>query len=344
MRKVFFSFVHVAAALAVLLFVSPAYAQNTAQAFALMDAGDDAAAFRKFLAMPDVDGIAVRSAWKFLEPAEGKFDWSRIDAAFDAAKAAHKKVTLHVIASAYTTPPPWVFADGAKSYQENNPFRPDAGSRDSVVPWDAVFLSKWSAFLQAMAQHVHSIVGDAVLEYVSVTVPLPEMSIAGCRAGRMGASGEIAYARDVYLNAWRSSMAATQAAFPHVLKLVSAPVQQICMPDNDGARFYGDVFSIAQSLQPGGFMIFAADLNARGSQRLDNVANLLARAPVGLQFIWSYTEDPRGHFGGTLDAAICRGLRSYGSRYFEVYKQDLLNPDSRVQSSIALIHNSAPCR
>ena len=44
-----------------------------------MDAGDGGATFATFLAMPAVDGIAVRTTWASLEPSQGAYDWSTID-------------------------------------------------------------------------------------------------------------------------------------------------------------------------------------------------------------------------------------------------------------------------
>lgn len=313
-----------------------------AEAFALMDPGDDAASFQQLLALPFVDGIAVRTSWSMIEPEEGKYEWTRLDEAFTVAKAAHKKITLHIIASAYAHPPSWLKNKGAQYYSVDNPFRQGAPAKEEIVPWDGVFLDKWAAFTKALSAHINAIQGFEQLGYVSVSVPMPEMSLIGCHDGKLSTSPPLDYSRDAYLSAWQKSAAAIQSAFPLTHKMVSAPVAQICMPDNDGARFYSDLFQSLQSMDKYGYMIFAADLNAAGSQRLANIPGVLGQAEVGLQFIASYSNDP-GRFDGSLADAICKGYRQYNGRYFEIYKQDILNSDAGVQHAIGRIHAPDQC-
>src|ERR1700738_982837 len=60
------------------------------------------------LANPNVDGIALRSYWNHLEPADGVYDWSYIDKPLAQAVAAGKSVSLSDTAGIQT--PDWVYA------------------------------------------------------------------------------------------------------------------------------------------------------------------------------------------------------------------------------------------
>jgi hypothetical protein len=316
----------------------PPAGSTAALSYALMDAGDGASAFNTFLALSTVDGIAIRTSWQSLEPTKGSFDWSAIDAAVSAATTYGKKITLHVLASAYASPPSWVYTDGAQSYTYATP---TGTTKTDPVPWDSIFLARWETFVSALASHLTASGGLARIQYVSVAVPVPEMSLVGCTNGLLG--GTLAYSRANYLDAWRRTVLATQTAFPSVAKLLPVPVSMICRPDNDGPRFYHDLFEYVLSLGATGFSHYATDLNALGSARMNGIVADSNRAAVGLQFIWSATDDPSNRMQGTLRDAICSGLKTYRSQYFEVYKADLQNPDPNIQGAIEAIHSPALC-
>lgn len=90
---------------------------TAAQSFALLDASDDTAGeINPYLNMNTVDGIAVRTSWATLQPTSpSSYTWTTIDNAFAAAKAANKKVTLHILSSVYSSPPSWLYSNGGVS-------------------------------------------------------------------------------------------------------------------------------------------------------------------------------------------------------------------------------------
>ncbi|OFW87343.1 MAG: hypothetical protein A3B66_08235 [Alphaproteobacteria bacterium RIFCSPHIGHO2_02_FULL_46_13] len=333
--------------LIVLIFsFNSSYADNYNQArpefFALMDPRDGDTDYKRFLSLSSVDGIAVRTSWDLLEPQDNRYDWSSIDKPLSIAAEKNKKVTLHIIASSYSSPPSWLKRQGVKFYNEINPFHAKRSVKEQAVPWDVTYIKKWEEFLQALASHLRTSGFDKTLSRISIAVPVPEMSLIACRNGRM--SDSVIYSRDHYLWAWQYSVYAMNTAFPNIIKLVSAPVSEICMPDHDGARFYGDVLSYIRTLGSDKFQVYAADLNAKGSQRLNGLGSEYRHYPVGFQFIWSFSNDPRNRFDGKLSDAICSASKNYGANYFEVYKDDILNPDPTVQSALGLIHQPENCQ
>lgn len=306
-------------------------------AFALMDPRDVAATYETYLARSGVDGIAIRTSWSDLEPGDGVYNWDALDVPLDIAGAHDKLATLHVIAASYASPPSWLLALDVQSYAET---RPDGTSITQAVPWDPRYLSYWARFVDALARHLETTGRLPLVRFVSVAVPVPEMSLVDCVDGQLAHT--IRYDRDAYLAAWQSTASAMERSLPSVDKLLSAPVSVICRPDGDGPRFYGEVLDAALALGPR-FRIFAADLNALGSARLMGIAPQVTRAAVGVQFIWSYTNDPMNRFQGPLVDAVCRAIRDYGSTYFEVYPADLDSTDPATQEGLRAIHAPDLC-
>jgi hypothetical protein len=316
-----------------------------ARAFALMDAGDARAEFDAYLAMESVDGLAVRLSWSALEPADDVFSWTRVDEAFAAAAATGKRVTLHVLASTYVTAPAWLYAAGAQSYSYTLPF--GGPTRTDPVPWDPVLLAEWSEFLAALRAHVDVLGASAALHAISVAVPVPEMSLVGCRDGVLQASPLVSYSRAAYLAAWQATVDAATSSFPDTLKLLPVPVGTICWPDADGGAFYSELWAHAGASSTS-YAHYATDLTTLASDRLDHITGLLAAdAPVGVQFIWSYSSDPtdrmqKGSPARTFLDAVCRGY-GYGADYFEVYKVDVASADASVALGVDAIHDASLC-
>jgi hypothetical protein len=309
-------------------------AAGGSEVFALMDPGESSTSLQRYSALDSVDGLAFRALWRQLEPADGRYDWSTLDAAFDAVRAHGKKLTVHVAASDGTGPA-WLTAAGMATYSYASP----AGSGTDALPWDPVFLDRHARLVAALAEHVRARGDTALLRAVSDGAPVAEMSLRGCNDGQLGS---VAYSRNSYLQAWQTSVAAHAAAFPGTPIFVSAPVDVICRPDQDGTAFYKDVMNHARTL-PAQFAVFAADLNALGSNRLGTVdAGLLAALPIGLQTLWSVSNDPTLRMAGPLRDAVCKGLQA-GARYFEIYKADLDSTDAAVRDAVQQARSGQAC-
>ncbi|MDO8413406.1 MAG: beta-galactosidase [Gallionellaceae bacterium] len=292
------------------------------------------------LAMSTVDGIAVRIAWKILEPAQDNYNWTIIDSAVAAASVTGKKVTLHIFPTGTGTPS-WLYSSqpAASSYTYTSPAT--GASVTDPVPWDNVYLTQWSNLIAAIADHLTTSGMMTYIQAISVTAPVLEMSIVGCSDGRL--TPALAYSRTDYLAAWQTTISAVQQAFPASNKFLPVPVDSICKADFDGPAFYKELLDYALQLDPTGFSSFATDLNAQGSWRMNGILSDISRAPVALQFIWSASNDPYYRMAGTLIDAICSGLNTYGGSYFEVYQDDLSSTVSATQQAIEAIHTPSLC-
>ncbi len=282
---------------------------------------------------PLVDGLAVRLGWGRLEPSEGSYDWTRLDQTLAKVTAAGKSATLHVFgAVGQGSTPEWVRAAGAQFYTWNG--------RTEPVPWDGVFLDKWSAFLPKLAEHLRSTSTISAIAHVSITVPVPEMNLISCANGMLD-SASVPYDRARYLAAWKRMIDLYQATFPDQIKLVSAPQNGICRADRD-VQFYHEVMAYALGKDPQRYWLFAADLSATGSGRIEPYQDIAAQAHVGFQPVAAFSSDPNHWVHGTMLELYCHGL-ALGARYFEVYASDLTNVDAAVQSGISAIHDPNRC-
>lgn len=294
-----------------------------AQAFALDNGVDNAA----------MDGVAIRLAWSRLEPTEGSYSFTQLDDTLSKVAAARKAATLHVFgAVAQAATPGWLKTAGAQFYTANG--------RTDPIPWDPVYLAKWAAFLPKLAEHLTQAGTLALVTRISITVPVPEMNLFSCQRGLLDSS-TIAFDRAKYLAAWKQMIDVYQSAFPTTTKLLSAPQNGICLNDGD-TKFFHEVMDYALSKDGKGFGMFAADLSALGSARIQPYTDLSSRASISFQPVAAFSNDPNNWVKGTLLSLYCAGLK-LGGTYFEVYSADLNNPDPAVQQAIGAIHDPSRC-
>lgn len=306
----------------------------TGEVFALADPGDTGTVIQGYLAKPEVDGVAWRTTWKLVEPTDGAYDWSRLDAALGAAATANKRITIHIGVSGGAWPA-WLTTAGAFTYSGTSPV---VGAITDPVPWDSMFLSRYNRLMQQLASHLSSRGQTGLVRAVSVGGPVSEMSLAACDTGVLGSgTTSVVYSRSSYLAAWKTTADAVLAAFPGTPVVVSAPVAQICRPDNNGSAFYTDLMT-----QLPNAAIFAADLNALGSQRYAQVASPLRNRALLFQTISAKAGDTANRMAGTLSSAVCAG-RAAGSRYFEIYKADLDSSDAAIQTAISQARGTIAC-
>jgi hypothetical protein len=107
----------------------------------------------------DFPGLAVvylRIPWSYIEPQEGRFNWSVLDTPAQRWIAKGKQIALRISCSEswmrWATPE-WVHRAGAKGYD----FEPGVGVKEGGPYWepdydDPVFLQKLENFLAALAQ------------------------------------------------------------------------------------------------------------------------------------------------------------------------------------------------
>jgi hypothetical protein len=106
--------------------------------------------------VPHVYGVVVRPVWNQVEPKDGVFDWSLVDAQIDLATKAGLYVSIAVEAGEYT--PSWLFAAGAERLHFDVAPHGAGASRcvsvDLAPPWDGVFQDRWRGMVAGLASHL----------------------------------------------------------------------------------------------------------------------------------------------------------------------------------------------
>ncbi len=105
---------------------------------------------------PGLSVVYLRIAWSFLEPEEGKFNWSILDTPAQRWISKGKKIALRITCSETPIPwatPKWVYEAGAKGYF----FVPLEGIKENGTHWepiydDPIFLEKLDHFLSKLAE------------------------------------------------------------------------------------------------------------------------------------------------------------------------------------------------
>ena len=116
------------------------------------------------------DGYSWLFKWSDVEPANGQFNWAKVDQALASSRSAGKLTMLRVTSGIYT--PSWVYAAGAKQvlipgteFRTNGPANYCGGTPlvscfiPMPAPWDGVYLQKWGAFIAAFGARYNGAAG-----------------------------------------------------------------------------------------------------------------------------------------------------------------------------------------
>ncbi len=117
----------------------------------------------------------TRWNWMDLEPADGKYDWTRIDDAINAAskrnlRLAFRIMTTNAHSGGYYCSPKWLFDLGCKSYEYDvGGGDPTSGGKaiKRIEPdyADPLYLSRHAAFIKALGQRYD---GHAGVEFLDI--------------------------------------------------------------------------------------------------------------------------------------------------------------------------------
>ncbi len=282
--------------------------------------GASAAVLAPYLSNPDVDGFSLRAGWSDVEPADDAYDWSQFDAVIEAAAAHGKKVMLRVLPGLRT--PEWVYEAGAARFEfvDDNPNRPTYGEVVSMpLPWDPVFLTKWSDLVAAFGARYAA---NPAVTLVAMTGPAAggEMHLGDkSNADRWH---DLGYSNELLIDTWKLTIDAFSAAFPNQHRTVA--VANPVLFDNPAEVRAAVAAYCAES----GCGLQGNWLAAKTSPTGDlyqQIANHAAAAPVGFQMLCSATQE---RFGGELMTAVDLALEA-GASFLEVYRVDVAEfPDA----------------
>ncbi len=110
-----------------------------------------------------VEGVVVRFPWSQIQLAEDNLDFSKIDEALAWCKLHHKMLILEIPSTGLTNTPNWLNDSDVKfiTYKDKS-----QRTQKMVLPWDDVYLARWSNFLLALGKKYD---GNPYIHSVSIT-------------------------------------------------------------------------------------------------------------------------------------------------------------------------------
>ena len=258
---------------------------------------------------PVPDGVSMRKTstgtimWVDIEPSEGQFDWTQLDAWAAQAVTNHKEVAYSF--TILTDPPQWLIDKGIPTYQWTGGY---GGLTYTVVmPWDA--LSEITAFINACGQHM-----DGKFDYVVMAgVGMSNESDMGLDPSVVGLTA------DQMLTKWLASSNAIIDAYCTSFKQTPSIFAAACPPINNYAASTTALDTMcraAAAKYPHLFGVMCDGLSATSSANyVPNklVKDLSDTNPTGFQMV---TGNLNGTLQQTLDFAVAQK-----AHFVEVYSQ-----------------------
>lgn len=262
---------------------------------------------------PFVQGILVRMGWNLVEPIDNSYNWALIDGQIAAANSFGKKVSLGI--GCGIAIPDWVFDSGAQRLVTSIPFV------DTIaVPWDPVFLNKWTEFVSAFGNHYQN---DTTIQLVYMTASTGngfEMQLPFVTSPTLSAIG---ISDSIMIASWKIILDAFNGAFPnHYLTNDFHPVNGSNVVADSvyayavstiGNRYGANAWWWTQhntTVYPSQYAIL---LNSAANNKFS-----------GIQMAHNGTSDSALFGPGGMPAAL-ELAKSNGVCYWEVWNQDILN-------------------
>ena len=129
--------------------------------------------------LPFIDGAFINGiAWSSVEPSEGVFDWSEVDALIAKLASFHKKVSLDIWAGRYS--PDWLYAEGAAVFntvveipRANDFCQP----MQLPVPWDPIYMAEMKKLIAAFGEHYDNNPNVALVKMTGIEYRTDELTL-----------------------------------------------------------------------------------------------------------------------------------------------------------------------
>ena len=295
----------------------------------------DGAPDNDLLQNPDISGIAVRTRWATLEVKPGEYDWGYLDAQIGAARAAGKRISVYIAGT-----PAWLFGEGANSFIAKDGTIP--------VPWDPVFLDRWTRFIRAFGARYAD---EPVIAYTRGSTESVTDGWSLEAFGKTGFSWKGAgYTPEKLLSAMQTVVDAFLTSMPrthHWAEVAAIPFEKE-LSGKATTYVAGEIARYGAATYPGRFGVWRENLSGCvpfPPDKSDGQWSLLLQFPgeAGAQMLWNVQDGPKrmnqcglrpNDKAAVLGSAVNRGL-DYKMGYLEIYKVDVEDPSLRAVMSAA---------
>jgi hypothetical protein len=271
---------------------------------------------------PFIAGWLVRPGWDKVEPAEGEYDWSYVEAEIALARKLNKKTTLAVLGGPQT--PAWVYKASATEFAYTLRLG-NAGDAKIPLIWEDVYLKKWAACIRELGRKFGDDDSVALVHITGATANGLEMQLPFLPKDRQQWD-KLGYTPEKVIGAWKHIIDVFADAFPG--KPLDIDVHPVLGTD----KVAEEVAAYGSSKLGKRFGIFGGWLSGLDAQRDRYHAGMHAiareygpRGFAAFQMIASATRTPGQFAEGGLKAAVEQGL-SWNARYFEIWETDAMNP------------------
>jgi hypothetical protein len=291
-----------------------------------------------------MSGVAVQVNWRDVEPMEGKFNWSRLDALFAAAESSNQWVRLSVFPGFFS--PAWAL-EGAKTEMFEIQYGPGHGMPASLpMPWDRVYLGRWLAFAKQLAERYGNSPAFRVIGAAGPTSVSDEMTLPVSRQAIQKWLND-GYTPTKYLDAWEEVFRVYNGSFPNQCVSISGPD----LPILENGRFNRpermrakqDIVERAMRVFGRRLTIQSNDLHAGHApvEALDNTDFInsysgriitgfemrgSSQGPVASQ-IMGAEGDPPLALRRSIDKGMAPNTAGRRISYLEIYEGDVLSAD-----------------
>lgn len=315
------------------------------------------------LSNPDVDGISVHDKWWHLEPAEGVYDWSSLDAYIAQITPTGKKILIRIgtMGGRYSlggNTPDWVMdAVGANTITYY-----DSGRTLRTIPlfWDQTYLSKKRAMIAAIGARYsgNPLVKVATASFAnrsSEDWSMPDSTqidgippAGSSEASRMLAAG---YTHQKMVDAGTQIMDAAMTAWPN--QAIYLAIGRIDRPlEQDPDSVARDVRDATRSRWGANRLVIGKEI----------ISNVMPFAPPDPTSAWALFYNSRPAIAGQnlsacygdphcrMNGGNCNGLTadqilrgtvdhfvSYGGKWLEIYDDDITNLPGAIHYAHQLI-------
>jgi len=238
-----------------------------------------------------VDGIAIISTWKDIEPTMGTYEWGAIDAKIELARKAGKQASL-VVFTGKNSLPDWLEGEGVRLWTDGK------GNR-LVHPTDETFVDLWSKRVALLGARYDS---NPTVRMVGIC------GAAGTLCGPRYPELPSDVSFDGLKASWKRIVSAYETSFPLTSKHLETHLTV-----NRGTELPEYLFSVSDE-SVGIFAEFLSDVNPTASSPVPQVISSFGGRWCGFQMVSPLREK--------LSAAIAHGS-SFGCEYFEVYQGDV---------------------
>ena len=266
--------------------------------------------------LPYVDGTLLRIGWATIEPTQGQYDWTVLDAELARAELYDTDVALSVVLGSQT--PPWIESLGAEVFEYDR-----FGSTEQlVVPWDPILLDNLTAMIDKLGERYDSNSRIKLVHMTHSTANGFEMQLGGSLTDWQA----IGYTTQRHVDSWRTVLDAYNDAFP--LTPLDLDIHPVLQSDDVAIQ----VVDYSYSTIGNRFGVLAAWWTMHNAddvyQGMNTIlADAACDAFAAVQVARSETVHGADIFGdngleGTLYHALDANIG-----YLEIWNSDLLNPE-----------------